>query len=174
MATQRAMLLGHLQSDPRSTLACRTFFHGLFLSSTNSRKASSQLLAKQIKMVPKKQRKTWFREYCTEQFTLPHNVKIHNIIQKNSKVDVPTKWFVSKQQRTLYYRPWYQIKAQRKFFMQCADIQIFVFAYSWVLIKKNRNKRKFIEKIRGVPRYTLHICQLLVNIDYQAGYLVKA
>ena len=44
--THQAQKLGPFQADPRSTLACRTFFHGFFPSSTNSRKASCQLLAK--------------------------------------------------------------------------------------------------------------------------------
>ena len=41
------------------------------------------------KMVAKQQRKTWVRESCIEQFTLPHNVKIHKMVLK--KVCVPTK-----------------------------------------------------------------------------------
>ena len=41
------------------------------------------------KMVAKKHRKAWVRESCIEQFTLPHYVKIHNMILK--KVCVPTK-----------------------------------------------------------------------------------
>ena len=40
--------------------------------------------------------------------------------------------------------------------------------------KKNKKKRKFVEKIRGVYLYTLPICHLLVIIEYQAGYQIKA
>ena len=39
---------------------------------------------------------------------------------------------------------------------------------------KNGNKRKFIEKNKGVYLYTLTICQLLFIIDYQIGYQIKA
>ena len=31
METHQAQKLGHLQADPRSTLAYRTFFHGFYL-----------------------------------------------------------------------------------------------------------------------------------------------
>ena len=40
-------------------------------------------------MVAKQQRITSLMESCIEQFTLSHNVKIHNMILK--KVGVPTK-----------------------------------------------------------------------------------
>ena len=39
--------LGHLQADSSLTLACCTYFHRFFLSSTKSRKTSCQLLVKQ-------------------------------------------------------------------------------------------------------------------------------
>ena len=114
-----------------SSLVCRTFFMDFFsLPLIQEKQAVSYW---RNKMVAKQQRKTWVRESCIEQFTLLHNVKTHNMILK--KVCVPTKWFLSKQQLILDYRSWYQIKAQTKFFILCADVQIFAFAYSWVLIK---------------------------------------
>ena len=58
--------IGHcsLQADPRLTLACCTYFHRFFLSSTKSRKTSCQLLVKQNG--PLIAKKSWL-----EQFILP-------------------------------------------------------------------------------------------------------
>ena len=43
------------------------------------------------------------------------------------------------------------------------------------ILKKIELKEKNIEKKGGVPIHiTLHICQLQVTIDYQAGYQIKA
>ena len=40
--------------------------------------------------------------------------------------------------------------------------------------KKNKNKRKFVEKNKRVYLYTLPLGHLLVIIDYQTGYQIKA
>ena len=40
--------------------------------------------------------------------------------------------------------------------------------------KKYKNKRKLVEKNKGVYLYILPICHLLVIIDYQTGYQIKA
>ena len=44
---------------------------------------------------------------------------------------------------------------------------------SFMSINKNNNKRKRI-KNKGVYLYTLLICHLLVIIDYETGYQIKA